>query len=100
VLTDDATWTFEIPGAPVLGPVAGRDAILELVRTAWAAETGQRRHHLTNVVVREEGTATAYLMLTSDAAVLTTGVFTFRLDHVGGEWRIAELVLAADNAWS
>jgi ketosteroid isomerase-like protein len=100
VLTDDATWTFEVPGSPVLGPVAGRETILEFVRTAWAAETGQRRHHLTNVVVQGEGTATAYLMLTSDAAVLTTGVLTFLLDHAGDEWRIAELVLVADNAWS
>ncbi len=104
VLAEDATWTFEIPGAPVLGPIAGREAVLEFVRTARAGETGQRRHHLTNVVVRGEDTptasATAYLLLTSNAAVLATGVFTFRLDHAGGGWRIAELSLAADNAWS
>lgn len=104
VLTEHATWTFEIPGEPALGPIAGREAILEFARTAWAAETEQRRHHLTNVVVRGADTrtalATAYLMLTSNAAVLATGVFTFRLDHTGGEWWIAELFLAADNAWS
>ncbi|SER89226.1 SnoaL-like domain-containing protein [Lentzea xinjiangensis] len=102
VLTADATWTFHLPGRPVLGPVAGREAVLEFVRTAWAAETGQRRHHPTNVVVHgadgETASATAYLLLTSDAAVLTTGVLTFRLARTGGEWRIAELVLAADDA--
>lgn len=68
------------------------------------AETGQRRHHLTNVVVRGADTttavATAYLTLTADAAVLATGVYTFRLERTGGEWRIAELFLAADNTWS
>ncbi|WP_434443613.1 zinc-binding dehydrogenase [Lentzea sp. E54] len=45
---------------PVLGPIAGREAILEFTRTAWAAETGQRRHNLTNVVVRGADTTTAY----------------------------------------
>ncbi|CAM3578255.1 nuclear transport factor 2 family protein [Kibdelosporangium persicum] len=103
VLTPDAIWTFKIPGEPALGPIAGREAILEFTRTAWITETGQRRHHLTNVVVRGADTttalATAYLMLTSDAAVLGTGVFTFRLNRTGSEWRIVELLLAADNTW-
>ncbi|MTD59119.1 nuclear transport factor 2 family protein [Amycolatopsis pithecellobii] len=107
VLTEDATWTFKIAGETDLGPVAGRVAILEFVRQAWDAETDQRRHNLVNVVFRsaDSGRAVvhAYLLLTSNAGggsgVIATGFFTFRLEHAGGEWRIADLFLGTDNAW-
>jgi ketosteroid isomerase-like protein len=107
VLTEDATWTFGIAGQKDSGPVAGRAAILELVRAAIEAETDQRRHNLVNVVLRgaDAGTAHAhaYLMLTSNAGggsgVIATGFYTFRLERSGSEWRIAELFLGTDNAW-
>ncbi|WP_327280731.1 MULTISPECIES: nuclear transport factor 2 family protein [unclassified Streptomyces] len=31
VLTEDTTWTFTMPGQGVLGPVAGRAAVLDLL---------------------------------------------------------------------
>jgi ketosteroid isomerase-like protein len=107
VLAEDATWTFRFAGESDLGPVAGREAILEFVRGAWDAETDQRRHNLVNVVFRsaDAGTALvhAYLMLTSNAgggsSVIATGFYAFRLERVGGEWRIADLFLGTDNAW-
>jgi ketosteroid isomerase-like protein len=107
VLTEDATWAFLIAGESELGPVVGREAILEFARGAWGAETDQRRHNLVNVVFRsaDAGTALvhAYLMLTSNAggnsSVIATGFYTFRLEHAGGEWRLAELFLGTDNAW-
>jgi ketosteroid isomerase-like protein len=107
VLTEDARWTFKIAGENDLGPVVGRAAILEFARDAMGAETDQRRHNLVNVVVHsaDAGTALvhAYLLLTSNAGgssgVIASGFYTFRLDHAGGEWRIAELFLGTDNAW-
>ncbi|MFF7986407.1 nuclear transport factor 2 family protein [Streptomyces sp. NPDC007901] len=51
VLTEDATWTFTMPGQGVLGPVAGRTAVLEFIRDGHTAQTGKVRHHLGNVVV-------------------------------------------------
>ncbi|MFJ9779873.1 nuclear transport factor 2 family protein [Amycolatopsis sp. NPDC101161] len=107
VLTEDATWTFKIAGENDLGPVVGRPAILEFARDAMGAETDQRRHNLVNVVVHSADADTAlvhaYLLLTSNAGggsgVIATGFYTFRLDHGGGEWRIAELFLGTDNAW-
>ncbi|MFG1642848.1 nuclear transport factor 2 family protein [Amycolatopsis sp. NPDC049252] len=103
VLTEDATWTFLIAGENELGPVAGRAAILEFARDAMSAETGQRRHNLVNVALHsaDAGTALvhAYLLLTSNGGVIATGFYTFRLEHAGGEWRIAELFLGTDNAW-
>jgi len=107
VLTEDATWAFKIAGGSDLGPVVGREAILEFVRAAMDAETDQRRHNLVNVVFHSADADTAllhaYLMLTSNAggnsSVVATGFYTFRLEHAGGEWRIAELFLGTDNAW-
>lgn len=44
----------------------------------------------------------AYLMLTSNAGgsptVITTGFYTFTLQHAEGEWRIAKLFVGMDNA--
>jgi ketosteroid isomerase-like protein len=105
VLTEDATWTFKIAGERDLGPVVGREAILEFVRDATDAETDQRRHNLVNVVFHSADADTAlvhaYLMLTSNAggSVIATGFYTFRLERAAGEWRIAELFLGTDNAW-
>ncbi len=31
--------------------------------------------------------------------MIATGFHTFRPEHAGGEWRIAELLLGTDNAW-
>ncbi|MFX0593502.1 nuclear transport factor 2 family protein [Melissospora conviva] len=41
VLTEDASWTFTIGGAPGPGPFAGRAAILDFVRGA-AAQAGRQ----------------------------------------------------------
>nr|WP_230989813.1 hypothetical protein [Streptomyces luteolifulvus] len=32
ILTEDTTWTFTMPGQGVLGPVAGRAAVLDFIR--------------------------------------------------------------------
>jgi ketosteroid isomerase-like protein len=111
VLTEDTTWTFTVPGRGVLGPVAGRAAVLDFVRDGHAARTGKVRHHLGNVLVTtadaDTDTATdtaevrAYLLQTEntgeDVRTLSTGVYTFGLRRSGGGWRIAELTLALDN---
>jgi ketosteroid isomerase-like protein len=107
VLAKDATWAFKIAGEVDLGPVVGREAILEFVRNAWDTETDQKRHNLVNMVIRSADADTAlvhaYLMLTSTSAgvpsVIATGFYTFRLEHTEGVWRIAELFLGTDNAW-
>jgi len=107
VLTRDATWTFRFADADDVGPVVGREAILDLVRGAADAETSQRRHNLVNVVLRSADAHTAlvnaYLLLTSNAgggsALVGTGFYVFRLEREDGVWRIADLFLGTDNAW-
>jgi ketosteroid isomerase-like protein len=106
VLTEDATWTFTIAGEVDLGPFAGRVAILDFVRGTIDTQTDQRRHNLVNIVFRsaDAGTAVvqAYLMLTSNAggspSMIVTGFYTFTLQHLKREWRIAKLFLGMDNA--
>ena len=107
VLTEDTTWTFTMPGRGVLGPVAGRAAVLDFVRDGHTAQTGRVRHHLTNVVVTTTDADTAevraYLVQTRNTGesiqMISTGVYTFGLRRSDGGWRIAELTLALDNAF-
>ncbi|GAB1333310.1 hypothetical protein ACE1SV_76490 [Streptomyces sennicomposti] len=50
---------FTMPGQGVLGPVAGRTAVLEFICDGHTAQTGRVRHHLGNVVVTTTDAATA-----------------------------------------
>ena len=106
VLTEDTVWTFTMPGQGMLGPVAGRAAVLDFIRDGHAAQTGTVRHHLGNVVVTATDAATAqvraYLLQTRNTGesiqMVSTGVYTFSLRRSDGRWRIAELALTLDNA--
>ncbi|MEV7629783.1 nuclear transport factor 2 family protein [Actinoplanes sp. NPDC089786] len=108
ILTQDTTWTFTVPGQGVLGPVAGRTAVLSFVRDGHAAQTGRVRHHLSNVVVMAAGASSAqvraYLLQTRNTGenvqVISTGVYTFGLRRSDSGWQIAELTLALDNPLS
>ncbi|GIE76620.1 hypothetical protein Aph02nite_25700 [Actinoplanes philippinensis] len=106
ILAQDTTWTFTVPGQGVLGPVAGRPAVLAFIRDGHAAQTGTVRHHLSNIVVTtadaNSAEVRAYLSQTKNtgenAQVISTGVYTFGLRRTDSGWRIADLTLALDNA--
>ncbi|MER6083824.1 nuclear transport factor 2 family protein [Streptomyces sp. NPDC001833] len=106
VLTEDTAWTFTMPGQGVLGPVAGRAAVLDFIRAGHTAQTGRVRHHLGNVVVTATDGASAevraYLLQTRNTGesiqTISTGVYTFGLRRSDGRWRIGELTLTLDNA--
>ncbi|WP_367325909.1 nuclear transport factor 2 family protein [Streptomyces sp. HUAS ZL42] len=106
VLTEDTAWTFMMPGQGVLGPVAGRAAVLDFIRDGHTAQTGRVRHHLGNVVVTTTDAATAevraYLLQTRNTGesiqMIASGLYTFSLRWSDGRWRIAELALTLDNA--
>ncbi|WP_069758288.1 nuclear transport factor 2 family protein [Streptomyces sp. LUP47B] len=105
VLTEDTTWTFTMPGRGVVGPVAGRVAVLDFIREGHTAQTGKVWHHLGNVVVTTTDAATAEvracLVQTRNTGesiqMISTGVYTFGLRRSDGGWRIAELTLTLDN---
>ncbi|MET8638019.1 nuclear transport factor 2 family protein [Streptomyces sp. NPDC004680] len=106
ILTEDATGTATIAGEVEQGPFVGRAAILDLVRSATEEQAEQRRHHLTNMICHRADADAAvvwtYLMLTSNAGgsptVITTGFYTFTLQHAEDEWRIAKLFVGLDSA--
>jgi len=76
------------------------------VREAARAETGQRRHHLTDVVLRradqDAAVVWASLLVTSSAdgrvTVATTGFLLVTVRRTEDGWRIARLLLGLDAA--
>ncbi|MBM2623825.1 nuclear transport factor 2 family protein [Actinoplanes sp. LDG1-06] len=106
VLDEDTTWTFEIPERGPLGPIAGRQAVLEFVHAGHAAQAGRVRHHLSNVLVSSSDTDTAearaYLVQTrsldGSVHVISTGTYTFGMRRSESGWRIQDLTLVLDNA--
>lgn len=77
-----------MPGQGVLGPVAGRAAVLEFIRDGHTVQTGKVRHHLGNIVVTATTDAAtaevrAYLLQTRNTGesiqMISTGVYTFSL---------------------
>ncbi|MGW5580859.1 nuclear transport factor 2 family protein [Micromonospora chokoriensis] len=105
VLTEDAVMTLMMAGGEPISFV-GRAAIIDLTQGATEGQTDQRRHNLTNIVIRRADAGTAlvwtYLTLTTSAggtpALVTTGFYTFELRLAEGEWRIANLFVGLDSA--
>src|SRR3954471_24231063 len=96
--TETATMTMQIGrDGDTIGPFEGREAIRKLHADSLAAQTDQRRHNLSNIVLVKESpdtaTTTSNLTLLSikDAAVavLSSGWYRDDLVKSGGEWLIA-----------
>jgi ketosteroid isomerase-like protein len=96
--TESATMTMQIGrDGDVIGPFEGREAIRKLHADSLAAQTDQRRHNLSNVVLVEESpdtaTTTSNLTLLSiengAVRVLSSGWYRDDLVKSGGEWLIA-----------
>ncbi|WP_225860420.1 nuclear transport factor 2 family protein [Streptomyces triticiradicis] len=91
----------------MLGPSAGRAAVLDFIHDGHTAQAGRVRHHLGNVVVTTTDVATAEAracpMQTRNTGksiqMISTGVYTFSLRRSDGRWRIAELTLTLDDAF-
>ena len=99
LFTEDSELTGSIAGAVALGPVRGRDAVQEWIRSlpAWSVQGAQRRHCSFNpVVTRYDGKTSevaSYLLLVSTGAagtqLLTTGFTRFSLARqTDGRWLI------------
>ena len=81
-----------MPGQGVLGPVAGRAAVLDFVRDGHTVQTGRVQHHLAEGVVTTTDATTAdvraYLVQTRNTGesiqMISTGVYTFGLRRSDG----------------
>jgi hypothetical protein len=101
----DGVWEGSIMGTATIGPFRGREAVAGWLAGFWPTQHDQRRHLLTNTVVRDlcedRSTVLAYLLLTSasDSSVRleTTGCYRFELAREpDGTWRITHLFAGFD----
>jgi SnoaL-like domain len=106
VFVDDAVWLGSVAANLEIGPLVGREAIVEWLAGHMAAQTDQRRHNALNLVIREQtetsATALSYLLLTKArdgvVSVTCTGVYRFSMvKDTGGVWRIKELSAGFDT---
>lgn len=96
--TETATMTLQIgrDGDPI-GPFEGRDAIRKLHADSLAAQTDQRRHNISNLVITKETADTAsttsnltLLSIENGAArVLSSGWYSDELVNRDGRWLIS-----------
>lgn len=95
--TEDAGMTLRIQDGDLLGPFEGREAIVKLMRDSLASQTDQRRHIVTNLVIRDlagsVARAESYLTLISvegnALTVLSTARYEDRLVLDSGRWRFS-----------
>jgi hypothetical protein len=101
---EDAAWEGSVGGSQAVGPIRGRDSILEWLAGFWPHQHDQRRHMLMNPLVerRSEGEAEvhAYLLLVSardqSVSLETTGFYRVSVVREDGRWRIRHLFAGFD----
>lgn len=105
--TSDASLTMRIAGGDLVGPFAGRDAIMGLMSGSMAEQTDVRRHVISNIFFDEseqEPTVISFLTLIAtengETRLLSAGTYrdTVELDD-GGRWRIAKRHIELDNSY-
>lgn len=103
-MTPDAVMTLRIADGDVIGPFDGREAILKLMKDSHASQTDQRRHLVSNMVIRELTGSSArvdsYLTLISiedkKLTVLTTARYEDELVKDGAAWRFRKRHIQLD----
>lgn len=100
----DAVMSMRVADGELIGPFEGRDQIVGLMEKSLASQDDQRRHLVSNVVVRDitdnAATVTSYLTLISIAGqaltVLSTARYEDELTHEDGAWRFAKRHIQLD----
>jgi hypothetical protein len=111
VFTDDATFEGRIASAgrgTDIGPIRGRDAIVDWLAESMKMQDDQRRHCILNHLTIAESSSTvelqAYLLLTAARSgsvhVVTTGFYRAWLTRTPSEpWRIRRLFAGFDSPY-
>jgi hypothetical protein len=102
--TADAVWEGNVMGHQPVGPVEGREAVVDWLAEFWDQQQDQRRHIFTNVIVDEltgsSAVAHAYLLLTAAAGAtmtpVTAGPYRLVMRREPDSWRIERLVAGFD----
>lgn len=102
--TDEASWEASIRGEERIGPFLGRRAVVDVMTGRWEQQPDQRRHMITNHLVRDvtpsSATIHTYLLLVSTATgviPLTCGFYRVGMVRESdGVWRIRTLLAGFD----
>ncbi|MFE7841714.1 nuclear transport factor 2 family protein [Streptomyces sp. NPDC057474] len=105
--TEDAVFAGNLAGSVEIGPINGRDAIVEWLRGHMDSQSDQRRHSVTNptfVSQTEDGAVVnAFLVLAavSDGQVrlVTTGFYKVDVRKTTDGWAISRLFGGFDTAF-
>lgn len=105
VFTEEAEFTISISGGDVIGPIVGREAIVDFCSSTVNAQTDQRRHVITNVRVGPETeseaavTAILTLIVVTDGRLEVKSSGLYRTQVVcgaDGRWRFSKMLLELD----
>ena len=108
---EDAVFSLRIAGGDLVGPFAGREGIMGLMRGAWGEQTDQRRHAVSNVFFLPAAEATidgavpvvSYLTLLATengaAELLCTGVYRDEVKLSEDGWELVRRHLDLDKAY-
>jgi hypothetical protein len=102
--SEDAVWEGNVCASQAVGPIEGRDAIVEWLAGFWPHQHEQRRHMLMNTLVTQLSEAEAevhtYLLLlsarTEKVRLETSGFYRVGLSRVDERWRIRSLFAGFD----
>ncbi|MBY6412610.1 nuclear transport factor 2 family protein [Rhodococcus sp. BP-252] len=102
--TKDAVLSMKIADGDPIGPFEGIDAIMELMNGSAHAQSDQRRHLTTNILIddldAEHAKVVSYLSIVSVAdgalTVLSCGKYEDEFTEVDGTWLISKRHIALD----
>lgn len=100
----DAVMSVQIADTDPLGPITGREAIMDLMRATIHQQTGQRRHVVANLFIDDDEAArprlTSYLALfvteNGESRLLCTGTYRDEACQEDGRWVLARRQLRLD----
>lgn len=103
--TQDGAFTLHIAGADTIGPLAPREQLLAFFGAAFAAQSDQRRHVVTNVRLLESdderARVEAYLtLIVTDGGrteLKSAGRYDTEVVRDGEEWRFRAMTLFLDS---
>ena len=104
--SSDASFSMRIAGGDMVGPFAGRDAIMDLMAGSMKEQTDVRRHVISNIFF--DGNSTDITVVSNltliatehgESKLLTTGVYYDTVVEESGSWCISKRHIDLDKAY-
>jgi ketosteroid isomerase-like protein len=101
--TEDATFLLHIAGADSIGPLEGRQAILDFFMPTLTGQTDRRKHVITNYNLLGDGRVDSYLTLIAtengETALKSAGRYECEISESAGELRFSSMTLSLDSGF-